>query len=466
MKRSWSEASASIESVPGGALVTLGKSQESTAEAEIDLAVQSDRRLHGLKRRQTRIWNGPHSRLQMPSECIHEWVQSHENMCPPWTKTLDYLANRNREISVGSTTTDVKFSVIMAARNRAPVIGRAIRSVLNQTHKNWELLVIDDGSSDATSKVAKAFHDDRLRIVTIAHQGVSTARNVGMELATGHYVVFCDSDNMMCSNFLERVSVQAEGTGWGYTKWARVGDNGFDELGEPYDLNLLQAANYIDQGAIYVPRELLRTGIGFDDNLTRNVDLDFALRLTEHASPRFSSIYAGLVTTLSHQDDRISLTQPAESFEHVWFEWACRELRRQQSSRERSVVVRIDPEDLRSVQSLVSTAQSAGNDGYEWIVVGDGSSAEFWAVAGALLSRVGVAVFPTFSNFSPKVQLALGASRASGERIALLEVGADSNAVSESSGSVAADVMSSLEFVRRAILFSAGWEATTLSTGG
>ena len=98
-------------------------------------------------------------------------------------------------------------SVIMPAYNASAYIEAAIRSVMAQTHTRWELLVIDDCSTDDTCAVVErlAAEDDRIRLIRNPHNsGVAATRNRGLELCEGAYVAFLDSDDVWHPNKLER----------------------------------------------------------------------------------------------------------------------------------------------------------------------------------------------------------------------------------------------------------------------
>ncbi len=94
------------------------------------------------------------------------------------------------------------FSVIMPAYNAEKCIGRAIASVLGQSRKDWELLVIDDGSTDGTDRVVSGFADPRLRYFYQENGGVSAARNRGIREAQGDYICFLDADDAWRENHL------------------------------------------------------------------------------------------------------------------------------------------------------------------------------------------------------------------------------------------------------------------------
>lgn len=99
-------------------------------------------------------------------------------------------------------------SVIVPAYNAGPWIGEAIRSVLAQTHRELELIVVNDGSTDDTLDRILTFDDPRLRIVDQANAGVSAARNMGIALAKGDYICFMDGDDAMLP---ENIAIKLRG---------------------------------------------------------------------------------------------------------------------------------------------------------------------------------------------------------------------------------------------------------------
>ena len=87
-------------------------------------------------------------------------------------------------------------SVILPTYNRGHVIQTAIQSVLNQSYKNFEILVVDDGSTDNTPEQITRVQDRRLQYIRQdLNQGAAAARNVGMKAAQGSYIAFLDSDD-------------------------------------------------------------------------------------------------------------------------------------------------------------------------------------------------------------------------------------------------------------------------------
>lgn len=86
-------------------------------------------------------------------------------------------------------------SVIIPSYNRAEVLGRAILSVLRQSWTDWELIVVDDGSTDHTARVVAEFNDPRLTGMHQENKGVSAARNLGISASSGQYIALLDSDD-------------------------------------------------------------------------------------------------------------------------------------------------------------------------------------------------------------------------------------------------------------------------------
>ena len=96
-----------------------------------------------------------------------------------------------------------KVSIIIPTYNRAHLIKDAVESVLNQTYQYFELIVIDDGSTDNTREVL-AVYKDKLTYIYQDNQGRSSARNHGIKLAQGEYIAFLDSDDVWFLDKLER----------------------------------------------------------------------------------------------------------------------------------------------------------------------------------------------------------------------------------------------------------------------
>ncbi len=95
-------------------------------------------------------------------------------------------------------------SIIVPTYNRGHLIGETIQSVIDQTYKNWELIIVDDGSTDDTKKRVVEFNDNRIRFHRMEHSGVlGRVRNAGIGYSKGDYIAFLDSDDLWLPNKLE-----------------------------------------------------------------------------------------------------------------------------------------------------------------------------------------------------------------------------------------------------------------------
>ena len=98
----------------------------------------------------------------------------------------------------------IKFSIIVASYNGEKYIDNCIKNILSQTYKNYEIVLIDDGSTDNTKEVVKKYKD--VKYYKIKHQGVSAARNYGIEKSSGEYFIFIDADDYVKEDMLEVIN--------------------------------------------------------------------------------------------------------------------------------------------------------------------------------------------------------------------------------------------------------------------
>ncbi len=97
-------------------------------------------------------------------------------------------------------------SIIMPTYNRGFTIATTVQSVLNQTYKDWELIVVDDGSSDDTRVVVDSFlSDKRIKYIYQPNSGAAHARNHGLKIASGQIAAYIDSDDPVYPKFLSRI---------------------------------------------------------------------------------------------------------------------------------------------------------------------------------------------------------------------------------------------------------------------
>lgn len=92
---------------------------------------------------------------------------------------------------------DIKISIIVPVYNSAFFLQKCIESIINQTYHNWELILINDGSTDSSSSICNNYINDKIKVIHKKNEGVSKARNEGLNHATGDYITFADSDDYL-----------------------------------------------------------------------------------------------------------------------------------------------------------------------------------------------------------------------------------------------------------------------------
>lgn len=200
----------------------------------------------------------------------------------------------------------------MPAYNRAFCIATAIDSLLCQTCQDFELIIVDDGSSDYTGELIKQRYEkeiNRGKIIYkyIKHAGVCKARNEALKLSKNPWIAYLDSDNTVVPEFLE-VFAEAvkKNKAKVYYAWLKQNNSGV-EHGRQFDFKELLRANYIDMGAFVHARSLIDELGGFDEKLTRVVDWDIILRYTRKYKPVYiPRIVVAYNDSKAH--DRISTT--------------------------------------------------------------------------------------------------------------------------------------------------------------
>ena len=138
----------------------------------------------------------------------------------------------------------------MPLYNKAPYVGKAVESVVGQTYGEWELVVVDDGSTDGSGDTVKAFTDNRIHLMRQENAGVGMARNNGVAASHGEYLCFLDADDWWEPTFLAEMAALIErhpdagiyGTGYYIVKNGRkrVAPIGVDEGFTEGDINYCQ----------------------------------------------------------------------------------------------------------------------------------------------------------------------------------------------------------------------------------
>lgn len=187
-------------------------------------------------------------------------------------------------------------SVILPVHNRADVLSRAISSVIEQNLQEWELIVVDDGSTDRSAEVAEGFKDERIRVIRLdANRGGNAARNAGIRDTRAPLIAFLDSDDAYLPEKLEKVVAHFDRTRDldllvdSFVKVqpsnARVvRKNPVIEDRELFRRALFTRLLWKATPSITVKREVaVRAGL-FDETLKRLQDFDFLIRVSRIAN--------------------------------------------------------------------------------------------------------------------------------------------------------------------------------------
>jgi len=216
-----------------------------------------------------------------------------------------------------------KVSVIIPTYNYKHFIQKAIDSVLTQTYKDFEIIVVDDGSTDNTGDMIESKYDRNVTYIYQDNKGASAARNKGIEASCGEYLVFLDADDyFLSSSIKERLTVLEDNKtiGWVYSRWQYVDternvlENAFPNAPFAYKKKLrgnifmdILSGALINTSSVLLRRTCAEDTGGFDHRLSAFQDYDFWLRVShDHQVEYLDKV---LVYITCHKDS-ISFTQP------------------------------------------------------------------------------------------------------------------------------------------------------------
>jgi glycosyltransferase involved in cell wall biosynthesis len=201
-------------------------------------------------------------------------------------------------------------------------ISKTIRSVLNQTYQDLEVIIVDDGSTDPTEEmILRDFKNSKIPIKLFKkdHAGCASARNKGIEQARGDFVSFLDSDDQWLPDALENLlmALTQAGADFVYSPAVEVYPNGIEKINEPVAAECperLAFEHFIDTnvrpGAVLYQRRIFETmKVWFREDLKHNEDSDFLQRVAIHFKAAYSSLPT--VRVFHHNEnksrDRVSM---------------------------------------------------------------------------------------------------------------------------------------------------------------
>ncbi len=236
-----------------------------------------------------------------------------------------------------------RFSIVIPTYNRGYVVWQAIQSVQAQTLQDWELIVVDDGSTDDTAKVIAQFQDDpRIKYLKQSNAGANAARNHGLDAATGEIVGYLDSDDVLYPDCLATVSSAFEqhaGAVFCVSNYdfvlelcdatGRVIATRTDERMNQGTVTMTSIAHWQSPTAygtalFHRRQPVLNAGVRWDPSLHHFDDWDFILQLTRvfpdgfHHIPAKLYRYAQRYGTDGTCSSVTEYAQWADAFEAIW----------------------------------------------------------------------------------------------------------------------------------------------------
>jgi glycosyltransferase involved in cell wall biosynthesis len=188
-----------------------------------------------------------------------------------------------------------KISVIIPTYNHGGYVGKAINSVLNQTYKDYEIIVVDDGSTDNTRRLIDAY-GNQIKYIYQENQGLASARNTGIQASQAKYVAFLDADDWFAEDNLQiKMSFMESHPDavWVYSDWQYLDDKGnYLEKGSTIFKyaqkrltghifeELVYSRNFVSPCTVVVKKAILEDVGYFDPEVICQEDLDLWLRIS------------------------------------------------------------------------------------------------------------------------------------------------------------------------------------------
>ncbi|UWM80245.1 MULTISPECIES: glycosyltransferase family 2 protein [Rhizobium] len=215
-----------------------------------------------------------------------------------------------------STMSGVRVAVVIPAYNAGEYLAQTLQSVVDQTHKALEIIIVDDGSTDETPSICRRFaaSDSRIRILSTENRGVAAARNTGIQASKSDFIAFLDADDLWHSTYIQRMlsALQPLPDAWGavYALHRFIDTEGYcTRSGSSLNardsiLNRHLVFRFVGNGSGFMVRRAVIDKIGgYDSSYARKgiggcEDFDFELRTAEHF--KIETVPLGLVGYRSH----------------------------------------------------------------------------------------------------------------------------------------------------------------------
>jgi GT2 family glycosyltransferase len=319
-------------------------------------------------------------------------------------------------------------SVVLPTRNRAELLSAAIESVRQQTYPNWELLVVDDASTDSTpALLADLKSDPRIRMLRGTGGGVAAARSLAMAEAKGTLFAYLDSDNAWRPEFLEVAAAYLLAHDFDAVYAALAVNDGWRTryAGADYDYADLSHRNFIDINIFLHRRALYDQRGGCDATLRRMSDWDVILRYAKDSrigyAPFIGCAYDGRLT----RTDRITVSESAAwiyvvlAKQHI--DWS--RLRTALSTRDpglASIVIPIHGQPDLTEACLASLFAVDAGHPFEIVLVDNGSDAATAALLDRWAARPEVTLVRNWENLNFALGCNIGFAASRGGQVVFL----------------------------------------------
>lgn len=184
------------------------------------------------------------------------------------------------------------FSVIITVYNKVNFIGETIQSVLNQSYENFELIIINDGSTDQSLSVIKGFNDPRIEITSTTNKGASASRNLGIAKSKGTFLAFLDGDDLWDSEFLNAINTAILEFG-SFNVFSSLLTNKYDHRTKPCQYSIkfkknIEVHNYfkaslktsiLSSSSVVVRKSKFEEIGSFNEKLLSGEDIDMWIRI-------------------------------------------------------------------------------------------------------------------------------------------------------------------------------------------
>lgn len=203
----------------------------------------------------------------------------------------------------------MKLSVIIPAYNAEKTIGRCLNSIINQTYRNFEIIIINDGSIDNTDKILRKYNliDSRISFYNKENGGVSSARNKGIDISEGEFITFIDSDDYIDKDYFEKLMDLIESNTLDFVMCGikkedikgKILSQMIPTQGIAKNANDIgQQLNFMDKsfvyGKIYRTKIIKNNGIKFNETMSLGEDTLFVMDYLYHVRDGVGSINESL----------------------------------------------------------------------------------------------------------------------------------------------------------------------------